>query len=147
MQSISLTRLYVLRAMYLLIVLGLGATVWPGVLRRAHPWELMEGTVACMLVSFSALSALGLRYPLQMLPLLLWELAWKTVWLAIVALPQWWAGYIDESIQASVFACSFVVLVYLAIPWDYVYHHYIRQPGQPWLGARERATLESAAPR
>ncbi len=92
MHDISLFRLYLLRALYLLIVVGLGATVWPGVLYGAHQWALMEGTVVCMLAAFSILAALGLRYPLQMLPVLLWKLVWKTLWLFIVALPQWWAG-------------------------------------------------------
>jgi len=34
----------------------------------------MEAAVACMLAAFLALSVLGSRYPLQMLPLLMWEL-------------------------------------------------------------------------
>jgi hypothetical protein len=44
---------------------------------------------------------------------------WKTLWLAIVASPQWWAGQIDESIKGSIFACSLVVLAYIAIPWGF----------------------------
>jgi len=73
MNEVSLFRLYLLRALYLLIIVGHGIVVWPGVIHHEKPWELMQGVVACMLVAFSALSVLGLRYPLQMLPLLLWE--------------------------------------------------------------------------
>lgn len=132
MNEVSPFRLYVLRAMYLLIVVGLGVVVWPGVIHHDKPWELMEGTVACMLAAFSALAILGLRYPLQMLPLLLWELVWKTLWLAIVPLPQWMAGHIDEAIKPSIFACSFVVLVYIAMPWRYVLARYFMQQGDRW---------------
>jgi hypothetical protein len=39
----------------------------------------MEDVVQGMLAAFSALSLLGLRYPLQMLPLLLWEMLWRYV--------------------------------------------------------------------
>ncbi len=144
MNEVSLFRLYVLRAMYLLIVVGLGIVVWPGIIHQEKPWELMEGTVACMLAAFSALSALGLRYPLQMLPILLWELVWKTLWLAIVALPQWWAGHIDESIKGSIFACSFVVLVYIAIPWRYVFAHYVKMPGDRWRFSLGRPASEGS---
>ena len=129
---VSSFRLYLLRAMYLLIVVGLAIVIWPEVLRPSHNWELMEGTVACMLAAFSALCLLGLRYPLQMLPLLLWETVWKTLWLGIVALPQWLSGHVDPTIAPSIFACSFVVLVYLAIPWRYVISHYVLRSGESW---------------
>ena len=80
MNEVSLFRLYLLRSMYLLIVLGLGLMVLPGSFHHEEPWELMEGVVACMLTAFWLCQS-GLRYPLLMLPLLLWELVWKTIWL------------------------------------------------------------------
>ncbi len=86
-----------------------------------------------MLAAFSLLCLLGLRYPLPMLPVLLWEVTWKTLWLLLVPLPQWRAGHIDESIKSSIFAVSMVVLVYLAIPWRYVFAHYVKARGDRWL--------------
>ena len=50
-----------------------------------------------MLAAFGALSALGLRCPLQMLPVLLWELLWKSIWLIVVAVPLWSAGRMDQT--------------------------------------------------
>ncbi len=85
-----------------------------------------------MLTAFSLLCLLGLRYPLQLLPILLWELLWKTLWLAIVALPQWWAGHVDDAIKPNLFACSFVVLVIVAMPWRYAFAHYIERQGDRW---------------
>ena len=118
--------------MYLFIALGLGLYVWPGVIDPARHWGLLQGQVSCMLTSFSLLCILGLRYPLQMLPALLWEVGWKTLWLLLVPLPQWMAGHIDESIKPSIFACLMVVLVYIAIPWRYVYAHYVKTRGDRW---------------
>jgi hypothetical protein len=132
MQDVSMFRLYVLRSLYLLVAVGLAVQVWPGVLHPTRPWELMDGVVRCMLAAFSLLCILGLRYPLQMLPILLWEALWKTLWLGIVVLPQWRAGHVDEAILPNVFACSFVVLVYLAVPWDYVWQHYVKKSGDRW---------------
>ncbi len=131
MNTVSPFRLNFLRALYLLIVVGTGVNVWPGMFHHPH-WELFEGVVACMLASFSLLCVLGLRYPLQMLPVLLWEVVWKTLWLGIVALPQWRAGHIDEAIVPNLFACSFVVLYYIGIPWRYVFAHYVTKSGDRW---------------
>ena len=132
MKEVSLFRLYVLRAMYLLIAVGLGFSLWPGVLNPVKHWELMEGVESCMLAAFSLLCFLGLRYPLQMLPIFLWEVAWKTLWLLLVPLPQWRAGHIDEAIKPTIFAVSLVVLVYLAIPWPYVFRRYVRAHSERW---------------
>ncbi len=150
MNQVSLSRLYVLRAMYLFIVLGLGLYLWPAILAPEKHWELMAGQASCMLAAFSLACVLGLRYPLQMLPVLLWEVAWKTLWLMLVPLPQWLSGHVDESIEPSIVACSMVVLVYLAIPWRYVYAHYVKAAGDRWLrrtpGPVGAATEPSAVP-
>ena len=132
MNEVSLLRLYLLRAMYLLIVVGLGIVVWPGVIHHEKPWELMQGVVACMLASFSALSVLGLRYPLQMLPLLLWEMVWKVIWLIVVALPLWSAGTMDESTWSITITVLWVVIIPFVIPWRYVFSHYVKKAGNPW---------------
>jgi hypothetical protein len=132
MNEVSLFRLYVLRAMYLFIVVGLGFYLWPGVLDPNKRWELMQGQASCMLAAFSLLCIVGLRYPLQMLPVLLWEVIWKTLWLVLVPLPQWMAGRLDPSLGPTIFAISLVGLVYLAIPWRYVYVHYVKAGAERW---------------
>lgn len=130
--EVSVLRLYLLRAMYLLIVVGLGLVVWPGIIDRATPWTLNGGVVKCMLAAFSLLSLLGLRYPLQMLPVLMWELLWKALWLGIVAYPAWAAGTIDAATSATAFECMLVVLIPIVLPWGYVIKHYVRAPGARW---------------
>lgn len=142
MNEVSLSRLYVLRAMYLLVVVGLGIVLWPGIIHHEKPWELARGTVICMMAAFSVLCAFGVRYPLQMLPILLWEALWKTMWLGIVALPQWWSGDMDAATLQQVFDLSFVVLVYLAVPWSYVFKHYVKKPGDTWRFSIGRSARE-----
>jgi hypothetical protein len=48
---------------------------------------VMEGVVACLLTAMSLLAFLGLRYPVRTLPILLFEVAWKAIWIAAVAVP------------------------------------------------------------
>lgn len=143
MREVSLSRLYLLRAMYLLVVVGLAVFAVPGILRHAGRRDLYQGIVDAMLLAFWLLCMLGLRYPLRMLPVLLWELVWKTLWLAMVAWPAWRAGTMDAGTAENAFACVFVVLVPIVIPWRYVVRHYLREPGDPWRS--DRATSDGDA--
>jgi hypothetical protein len=135
MTQISLWRLYALRLAYLILVVGLGLMIWPGIVHHDKPWELMQGVVHCMLAAISALAILGLRYPLRMLPLLFFELAWKAIWLTVVALPLWTAHRMDADTLETANDCLAVVVIAVLIPWDYVFTHYIAGRGDRWLPA------------
>ena len=99
----------------------------------------MNGVVVCILGALSLLGLLGLRYPLQMLPLLFWEIAWKSIWLLRIALPAWRAGHLDAASAANPFPCLLVVLVIAAVPWSYVRRQYLASAGDPWRPARPEA--------
>ena len=132
MHAVSLTRLYLLRTVYLIIAVGLGLVIWPGMTHHEQPWSMMQGFVNCMLAAFGLLCALGIRYPLQMLPVLLWELTWKTLWLIVVALPAWRAGPLDQAMLENLFAVGVVVIIPIAMPWGHVIKTYLKQPGDRW---------------
>lgn len=135
MHQVSLLRLYMLRTVYLIIAVGLGLVIWPGVIHHTQPWGLMQGFVNCMLAAFGLLCALGIRYPLQMLPVLLWELSWKVLWLVVVALPAWRAGPLDQAMLENLIEIAVVVIIPIAMPWGYVFNKYLKQPGDRWVGA------------
>lgn len=145
MNDVSLLRLYVLRALYLLIVIGLAFNVWPAMIEQTRPWELMDGVVRCMLAAFSLVCLVGVRYPLQCLPILFWEMIWKLLWLGIVGYPAWRDGQMDAAIRANAFACSMVVLCLVAVPWGYVWEKYARQPGARWRLDRGARGIPSPA--
>jgi len=132
MPRIPLWRLYALRAAYLLIAVGLGVEIWPGVIHHAKPWELMQGVVCCVLAAVSILAVIGLRHPLQMLPLLLFEIIWKGLWLAIVALPLWSAHRMDAATSETAGACLIAAIFPLVIPWPYVFSNYLLKRGDRW---------------
>ncbi|MFC0170146.1 hypothetical protein ACFFKC_18915 [Pseudoduganella danionis] len=136
MPEVSTVRLYLLRLVYLIISCGLAVVVWPGVLHHAQPWTLSTGVVRCMLTAFSLLCILGLRYPLQMLPVLMWELMWKVIWMLAIALPAWRSGQIDEATISTLYECAGVIIIPLAMPWRYVYARYLQQPGDRWKPLR-----------
>jgi hypothetical protein len=55
----------------------------------------------------SVLAFIGLRHPLRMLPVLLFEVAWKLTWLGVAV-----------------------------IPWRRVLAQYVIAPGEPWRRSR-----------
>jgi hypothetical protein len=133
MTEVSLFRLYLLRAMYLLIFVGLGSMVWPGLIHHANPWSHMHGVASSLLGALSVIVALGIRYPLQMLPMLLFELHWKSIWLVAIALPLWSANKMDADTNETFTACLVgVVLCLIVIPWPYVWTNYVKKPGDRW---------------
>ncbi len=133
MTEVSIFRLYLLRAAYLLIAVGLGLMIWPSLLSHSPEWALKNGDVFGLLAGVQLLAVLGLRYPLKLIPLLLFELVWKSVWLLTIALPLWRAGLLDAGTSESVFACTMGVVVSLiAIPWPYFIKHYVLAPADRW---------------
>jgi hypothetical protein len=130
--DLPLHRLHLMRVGYLLMGLGLAAVKWPLFVDGVDSLPLYEGVVACLLTAMSLLALLGLRYPVRLLPVLLFEGAWKLLWLATVALPNATAGDMSAAMQQVVVNCSLVVVVLAVTPWSYVWRHYVTAPGDRW---------------
>jgi len=134
MTEVSTFRLYLMRALYLLMLLGLGITIWPGIIHHSTTVKLMDGVASSILGAVAILAAVGIRYPLQMLPLLLLELAWKSIWLIAFALPLWSTHQMDAATRETLANCLMGIVVPIAIPWRYVLANYVRKPGDRWKG-------------
>jgi hypothetical protein len=142
MTDVSLPRLYALRAGYLLIAVGLAATVWPLLINHSPQWPLMNSVVCSLLAAVSVLAAVGIRYPLQMLPVLLFEILWKSIWLIVIALPLWSANQIDARTWQTVRDCLYGAILLPLVPWRYVVSQYLTKPGDRWR--RRTARMRSA---
>ena len=128
--DLTLFRLYLLRGVYLLIGLGEGSQVAPGLF--VHE-PAARGVIASLLAGMCLLDLLGIRYPRQMLPLLLFELAWKLIWMLAFGLPQWSSGVGPPTFAEDFFNIAFgVILMPLVIPWGYVWRQYVKAPGDRW---------------
>jgi hypothetical protein len=129
-EGVTLFRLYVLRATYLLLVVGVGAMILPVIL--SHELSA-RGVIPSLLCGVWLLAFIGLRHPLRMLPLLMFEFAWKTVWLLAFGLPQWFSGQQPPTFAEDMFNIALgVILMPLVIPWGYVWRHYVKAPGERW---------------
>jgi hypothetical protein len=125
--DVSTFRLYLMRTAYLInfALIGLGA--WPALVNHTGPWDPVRGAAFSLYAALSTLSVLGLRYPLKMVPLLLFQLFYKVVWLIAVAVPTWPAleGATREMAAGA-------VMDLIVIPWPYVVEHYVKQGGDRW---------------
>jgi hypothetical protein len=130
-RPLPLWRINVLRVGYLVMGGGLAVYKWP-LLFNHEPWSLAEGTVQCLLVAMSVLALLGLRYPIRMLPILLFEVGWKTLWFSIVALPLWSDGRLEGAFRTQTDKVLWGVIVAAVIPWGYAFRQYVVAAGDPW---------------
>jgi len=133
MNDVSTLRLYLLRAMYLLMAVGLAVTIWPHIILPPDLAAGPKSVIRALLGALAVMSLLGLRYPLEMLPILLFELLWKLIWVAASAIPMWRGPGLDDYASDTLFACLMgIVLVPLAIPWGYAIKRYVLAPGARW---------------
>jgi hypothetical protein len=147
MEMLSTPRLYALRAVYLLIAIGMGVQIWPLILNHPPSVDLMRGVVRAFFGALTLLCLLGVRYPVKMLPLLLFELAWKVIWVVSFGLPLWLKHQMDAATAETMQACLMgVVLVPLVLPWGYIMRHYVRARGDRWVRKTALATELSTEP-
>jgi hypothetical protein len=130
--EVSLFRLYTLRVCYLILSVGLGVFIWPDVLSHTNELATAAGVRIALLAGLGATAVLGVRYPVQMLPLLLFELIWKAIYLLFFALPLWSAHQITAATAEDIKSVAMVVILVPLIPWRYVFANYILQRGERW---------------
>lgn len=128
-KEVSTFRLYLMRFVYLLNFVLLGSDVWPAIFRHQGAWDPTKGVAFSFWAALSALSALGLRYPLKMAPLLLLQMFYKAVWILAIGLPMW------SAVRATDLAHAMVIGIFvdlIAIPWPYVVASFVSEPGDRW---------------
>ena len=128
-EEVSTFRLYLMRLLYLGNFVFLGLNVWPELIKHEGLWDPVKGAAFSFWAALSALSILGIRYPLKMLPLFFLQLLYKSIWLIAVYLPLRSAGRPAE--LTSVMLIGAVVDL-IVIPWPYVVATYVKKRGDRW---------------
>jgi hypothetical protein len=129
-------RIHVLRVIYAifvipaLVMIPLGSGPLAKLIMHA-PAE--RGMINGIQAGLFVLCAIGLRYPLKMLPILLFEVVWKLIWLVFYGLPQWQSGVRSEQWNLDIILIGGAsILGLLIIPWTYVFRHYLKAPAERW---------------
>ena len=107
-------------------ITGLTVIFWPELYLTAFQWQPQDqyllGITGSMWLSFAILAAFALRNPLRFLPVLLFQLSYKVIWLSLVVTPLWLKN--ELSIHEIVFALTMVTYVIgdlIAIPFAYLF--------------------------
>jgi hypothetical protein len=126
-EGVPRINVYLLRLLFGLMFLVLGRDVWTHIFTHEGPWDPDEAVAWSVFASFSMLAVLGIMRPLRMLPLVLLEIAYKLVWLILVAYPLWSKDQLAGSpAEERTYAFLWVVLPIIAVPWKYVYDRFVR---------------------
>jgi hypothetical protein len=131
--ELPLYRLYVLRAAYALLGIAQGLRTWPAILHHTHPWDFWHGVAMSFFGALTLLALLGIRYPVRMLPLMIFEFGWKLIWVLAAYLPAYLAHSVDADLANNFLGISLgVVVVPLVLPWGYVWKNYVTAAGDRW---------------
>jgi len=115
-----------MRIGYMLVFVLVGVRSWTGIITHQGAWDPLQAAAVSMWASSSLLSLIGVFHPLKMLPLFLFEIGYKLIWLAAVAWPLWSSEQlIGSPAEGMTYAFLPVVLPIALIPWGYMFRTYI----------------------
>ena len=125
-EGVRPVQIYALRTLFLLMFLFVGFDSWSALLQHQGAWDPMRSAALCMFASYSLLSILGVFKPLKMLPIMVFMVVYKTIWLLFVAYPLWAAGQLAGSpVERMARIFMWVPLAIVAVPWKYVLDKYV----------------------
>ena len=121
---------HLLRLLYFMMAAFVATGAWRAVIGHEGAWDPVRAVAWCVWVAYPTLAVLGLIHPLRMLPLVLFMIFYKTVWLAAVALPLWRAGTLAGSAAGAMASdFSWLWIPVIAVPWGYVWRTYVVPAG------------------
>ena len=83
---------------------------------------IVFGAFGCMLISSGILGLLGLRAPLKFVPLLLFQLFYKSIWFVAVLIPFLFVNEIQLYVVVFiVIFASYIIGDLIAIPFSYIF--------------------------
>jgi hypothetical protein len=118
--------IYLLRLLYFLMFVGVGLQTWSTIINHQGPWDHTKAVAFCVWAAYPTLSILGLVNPLRWLPIVIFMIFYKTIWVFAVAYPLWRTGALAGS-PAEEMAHIFVwaPAVAIIVPWIYVFKNFV----------------------
>ena len=99
---------------------------WKVILTHQGPWDPTRAVAWCTWAAYSTLALLGVFHTLRMLPIMLFMIFYKGLWLIVVAYPLWSAGTLKGSpAEGMAYMFTGIIIPILFVPWKYVFKKYI----------------------
>lgn len=125
-EGVPRINIYLLKLLFTLMFFLLSWESWSYILGHKGPWNNAHAAAWCMWGAYSIISFIGIRYPLKMLPIVLFEIIYKIAWLCIVAYPLWQRGELAGSPAAEMTRVYiWVIFPMVAMPWRYLFRNFI----------------------
>ena len=121
--------IWLLRLFYFLMAAFVATDAWKTLITHEGPWNHVRAVAFCVWATYPTLAVLGLIHPLRMLPIMLFTIGYKSLWLIFVAYPLWRANALGGSpAEAMTYVFLWTPLLIIAVPWTYVYQTYVKWP-------------------
>ena len=121
--------IYLLRFFYFLMPVFVATETWTEIFTHTDTWDRYRAMSACVLSAYSTLAVFGLFRPLKWLPIMIFMIFYKTLWLITHAYPLWRAGELAGSPSAEMAGVFFLAPVLaLIVPWKYVFENFVYKP-------------------
>ncbi len=125
-EGVRRINIYLMRLVFALTFVFVGMEAWTKILTHQGSWDHVKAVAFCVWAAYSALAFLGLIHPLKMLPLMLFMIFYKVIWLFAVAYPLWRTNQLAGSpAEEMAYTYLWVILPIIAVPWKYVFQNYI----------------------
>ena len=143
-QGVRLINVYGMRLFFILMFVFVGKDSWSKIINHQSNWEPMTAMAVSVWAAYSTLSFLGIFHTLKMLPIMVFMVFYKSLWLIIVAYPLWATNKLagsDAEGMANVFI--WVVIPIILMPWRYVFKTYVWNFSKPILSQKREIECSS----
>lgn len=121
MSQIGKVQLILLKLFYLSIGAGCVFLATLDIFDSASTIGHLAGIGRSVILAIALLSLAGFFQPLKMLVLLLFSIAWKTIWLLVFVIPAYLGGGLDEFTNNILLPVAIgFIMTAAVIPWRYV---------------------------
>jgi hypothetical protein len=125
-EGVRRINIYVMRIFFALMFVFVGTEAWKVIITHKGPWNPTIAVAWCSWAAYSTLAILGVFRTLRMLPIMLYMIFYKCLWLSVVAYPLLVAGTLKgSSAEEMTYVFSGVIIPIIFMPWKFVYEKYI----------------------
>ena len=125
-EGVRRINIYVMRLFFALMFVFVATDSWSVIIKHEGPWDPTRAVAWCCWAAYATLSLLGVFHTLRMLPIMLFMIFYKSLWLIVVAYPLWIAGTLAGSpAEGMTHVFSGIIIPIIFMPWKYVFEKYI----------------------
>jgi len=118
--------IYLLRVLYFLMFVGVGVETWQKIIYHEGPWDHTKAVAFCVWAAYPTLAIFGLLQPLRWLPIVIFMIFYKTIWVFAVAYPLWRAGtLVGNPAEEMAYIFVWAPVIALFVPWVFLFKNYV----------------------